>query len=257
MEILRRKAFLFPCLIYLVFLVCHNGSMYTLAFFISNRPGGRASQVGLVNTLIFFAGMVAGFVSGKLVEVLRERTVIIIVICIGMPALIFFASIKVDTPLWVIILIMTALSFSQGLKGPAVAKLALSTLPPHRYSTGSGLFSMLRDLGSPAGIGIGLAMFTSQRIFATHTVIDNKAAEMGVDSALLPQIYRAVDAGNMSAVPELATKLTEAGVDFQTLAATAQLEGLSSTLPVIGGLLFATMIVTLLIATRLPKNAAV
>ena len=56
-RIMSKRSFFIPCLVYMLFLVVHGGTIYSLSFFISDRPGGSASQVGLINTFAFGTSM--------------------------------------------------------------------------------------------------------------------------------------------------------------------------------------------------------
>lgn len=255
-DIFRHRGFLLPCLIYLLFLVCYGGSVYTLAFFINNRPDGSASQIGLVNTFIFGIGILGGLLCGKLLDRFSERSVVLVIVLLMLAGLTMFSNIAIDTPLWMVAGVASLLGLAQGMKGPAITKLALATVPPERYGAGSGMFSMMRDFGSPAGASIGLALFTTQRVAATEAALLEAMRNQGLDAQLLPTVKQAFDAGGLDGFPELAAQLQAVGADYEALAAAARLEGLAAALPTVGFILIGVVVLALVLALLLPKPAA-
>ncbi|WP_343034965.1 MFS transporter [Aromatoleum diolicum] len=74
-------------------------------------------------------------------------------------------TLRSDTPLWLVITTVCVLGIAMGFNTPAVMKLALGAVPPDRLGAGTGLFSTLRDLGSPTGSSVSLAVFSASLAF--------------------------------------------------------------------------------------------
>lgn len=255
-SILGNRTFLLCGAIYILFLVCHGGSIYSLAFFVNGRPEGTAGQVGLVNTFVFAASMTAGLISGKLIDRVNERSVVVGIIVVMVTGLLLYTTIDIDTALWQIIAIATVLGFAQGMKGPAITKLALATVPNHKMGAGSGIFSMMRDFGTPAGVSVGLALFTAQRTSATQSSLTERASGLGLEPEYLSQLNAGYQLGSIAEYPELGLRLSELGTDYDTLLGTARLDGITSTLPVVGTILIGVITLALVLAYWLPKQAA-
>lgn len=252
--ILRQRNFMVPGLIYLLFLVCYGGTIYSLAFFINDRPGGNASQVGLINMFAYGTSMMAGLVSGKLVDRFNEKSIIIGIVVLMAIGLGFYSAIELSTPLWMIASIAILLGFAQGMKGPAIMKLALSTVPAHRMSAGSGLFSMMRDFGTPAGVSVGLALYSATLASRTESTLLERAREAGVDESLLPVLSEAFARPGVPLAPELQLGLDGLGVEFATLLEPSRLDGMAATLPQVGLILYGVLFVALLMALLLPRR---
>jgi len=253
-SILRNRAFYLPGFIYILFLICYGGSIYSLSFFINGRPEGSASQVGLVNTIVLTVSMMAGLVSGKLIDRFNERSIIIIIVGIMFVGMCLYTTIAIDTPLWLIIAIVSVLGVAQGMKGPAITKLALKTVPSNKLSSGSGLFSMMRDFGTPAGVSIGLALFTAQRVASTDASLDKAAAGIGLEQQYVTQLKDAFQQGSLEQHPELAQQLMALGSSFEQVTAPVKAEGLATALPMVGTMLIGVIALAFVLTLLLPKS---
>lgn len=256
-QIMGNKDFLLPCLIYLLFLVCHGGAIYSLVFFISGRPDGNASQVGLMNMCLFAASMLAGLVSGKLADRLNERRLIIGVVLLMLGNLLVYTLfLDLSTPLWIIIVLAITLGASQGMKGPVIMKLALSNVPAEKIGAGSGLLTMMRDFGTPAGVSIGLAIFSSTRQSATLSSLEDQATSLGVNNPETLGALKTAFANSSAAdLPTLQAALATHNTSFEQLLSVAKLDGLASTLPAVGSILIAVVSLALMLALSLSKSA--
>ncbi len=255
-QLFKNRAFLLPGIIYILFLICHGGSIYALAFFVAGRPDGTAAQVGLVNTFVFASSMAAGLIAGKLLDRFEERSMVIAIIGIMLLGLFLYTTIGISTPLWLIIAIASILGLAQGMKGPTITKLALRAVPREKTGAGSGMFSMMRDFGTPAGVSVGLALFTSTRINATETSLEATAADVGLEPDYLPQLHAAYDAGSIDRFPELGQRLMELGTNLDLLAAPAKTESITTALPIVGAMLIGVIACALVLAALLPKSSS-
>ncbi|MCK0508190.1 MFS transporter [Aromatoleum anaerobium] len=165
--ILRHRAFALPSAIYWLHLVSFSGIVYALAFFINGRPGGSASQFGFVALFLYGSSMLSAPLAGRLIDRLAPRTVTIFSLTGTLLGLALLLGIRVDTPLWFIVATVCLLGLMMGSNSPAVMKLAIGAVPCDKMGAGTGLFSMLRDLGAPTGSSLSLAVFSTS--LAIHT----------------------------------------------------------------------------------------
>ncbi len=150
--ILRRRAFALPTAIYWLHLMAFTGIVYALAFFISGRPGGSASQFGFVALVLYGSSALGAPLAGRLIDrFATPRTVSICSLLGTLLTLVALVNVRVDSPLWLIVAIACLLGIMMGGNGPAVMKLAIGAVPPDKMGAGTGLFSMLRDLGPSTG----------------------------------------------------------------------------------------------------------
>jgi MFS family permease len=210
--------------------------------------------VGLINTFAFGASMLAGLISGKLVDKFSEKSVIIAIVLLMGSGLLLFTRIELDTSLWVLALTVSILGLSQGMKGPAIMKIALRQVPADKMSAGSGLFSMMRDFGTPAGVAIGLALYSSSLARNTQEQILVQAQAMGLDPALLPALADAFVSKGATMPAELQQGLAAINADYTVLAETAGYNGIATAIPEVGMILFPVLGLALLLTLLLPRN---
>jgi multidrug resistance protein len=254
--ILRQRNFLVPGLIYLLFLICYGGTIYSLAFFVNDRPGGSASQVGLVNMFAYGSSMLAGLISGKLVDWFAEKTVIIAIVVLMFCGLFLYTTIGLDTSIWVIGAIAMVLGLAQGMKGPAITKMALGSVPQEKMGSGSGLFSMMRDFGTPAGVSVGLALYGATLARRTEETLQERAASLGLEDAFVPALAEALATSGAVVTPELQLRLAALGVDYVDLVADSRLDGMAATLPQVGFMLYAVLGLAALLTLLLRRSSA-
>jgi MFS family permease len=251
-SLLRNKGFILPALIYFLFLICHGATVYSLAFYIGNRPGGSASQIGLV-TMVSYTGSVLGaLISGRLIDQFNERAIIFLAIAMMGSGVLCYGAVELATPLAVVASIVALLGFCQGMKGPAVTKIALNAIGDRYTNSGSGLFTMFRDFGTPAGVAIALALFTYIRNRVTQETLHATAREGGLDPVHADALVGAMSA-SPGDYPELMLALNNRGMEFAQLLNDARLAGLSSVLEYISWCLMALLVAALILALQLPK----
>lgn len=183
--ILARGAFATPSAIYWLHMIFSSGIVYSLAFFINNRPGGTAAQFGFVTLFLYGSGLVSSPIAGKLVDRVEPRVLVIVAMLASLGGTLLFLNIDVATPLWMVIVVACIMGLSIGCNTPAIMKLALGAVPAKNMGAGSGLFSMFRDLGSPTGSSLSLAVFGASLAYATQAAISRQTEALGLDAASL------------------------------------------------------------------------
>jgi EmrB/QacA subfamily drug resistance transporter len=254
LSILKQRAFALPTAIYWLHLLSFSGVVYALAFFINGRPGGSASQFGFVSLFLYGSSMISAPISGRLVDRMNPRRVSIFALSGTLIALVLFTTIRVDTPLWFIVMTVSGLGLMMGANTPAIMKLALGAVPREKMGAGSGLFSMLRDLGSPTGSAFALAVFGTSLAIHTERALTERARALGVGDELLEPLAAMLASKGKAVAPALAAQLQARGTEAKELLRLAGLDGLSGALPSVGYLLLGMAGLAWFLSFLLPRG---
>lgn len=255
-SILARPAFALPSAIYWLHMLFFSGVVYSLAFFINNRPGGSAAQFGLVTLFLYGSGMLSAPFAGRLIDRFDPRTIAILALGGTLVGILLFLRIDADTPLWMVIAVVCLFGLTMGANTPTVMKLAFSAVPAERMGAGTGLFSMFRDLGSPTGSSFSLAVFGLSLAFQTRASVQRQLEAHGLDASLLDSLAGAAGSRSGDLPAAVRDELARAGVDAGELLRRAGVEGLDAALTNVGYLLAAMIAIALLLSLRLPRRTS-
>jgi MFS family permease len=253
--LLRIRSFTLPALIFVLYGMCYASVLYSLAFFVVERPGGSPAQFGMVTMLLFGTGMVSAPLSGRLVDRTDPRNIVLVALVAGFGVLLMLSTFSNVTPLWFIIATVMLLGFANGMKTPASMKIALNAIPKARMGAGSGLLTMLRDVGSPAGAAFGLAIFGVTVGSRTGSAAETIARNAGVDPSLLGQMAAAAASQGKKITPELVAELQRHGLTIAQVLKPAKEQALSSAMPQVAYVLMALLGVCFVLALMLPRQA--
>jgi len=255
-SILSRSAFAKPSVIYWLHMIFSSGIVYSLAFFINTRPGGTAAQFGFVTLFLYGSGLLSAPAAGKLIDRIDPRLVCIVAMVASLLGTVLFLNIDVSTPLWMVIVVVCVMGFGIGINTPSMMKMALGAVPAHSMGAGSGLFSMFRDLGSPTGSSLSLAVFGATLAYQTQAVIARQTESLGLDASALAALARAAG-GRVREVPqEVTDRLGASGLSADAVMLQAHSEGLNAALTNVGYLLLALIVAALALSLRLVKSTA-
>ncbi|MES2258477.1 MAG: MFS transporter [Pseudomonadota bacterium] len=254
--LLRIRSFTLPALIFVLYGMCYASVLYSLAFFVVERPGGSPAQFGLVTMLLFGTGMVAAPLSGRLVDRMDPRRIVLIALSAALGVLLMLSTFSNATPLWFIIATVMLLGFANGMKTPASMKIALNAIPPARLGAGSGLLTMLRDVGSPAGAAFGLAVFGATVGSRTGGAAETIARAAGLDGPLLAQVAATAASQGKKITPELVAELQRHGLDIAGVLKAAKEQAMSSAMPEVAYVLMALIGACFVLAFMLPRQSA-
>lgn len=252
--ILARRSFATPSAIYWLHMIFSSGIVYSLAFFINSRPGGTAAQFGFVTLFLYGSGLLSSPLAGKLVDRIEPRILCIVAMLASLAGTVLFLNINVDTPLWMVIIVACIMGLSIGCNTPAIMKLALGAVPARDMGAGSGLFSMFRDLGSPTGSSLSLAVFGASLAYATQDAIQRQTAALGLDAAALESLTRAANRRGAELPADIAGRLGEHGLSATTVLAEANIAGLNAALTNVGYMLFGLIVLALILSLRLART---
>lgn len=252
-SLLYQRGFLFPAMIYLLHLLCYGGAVFCLAFFIADRPGGNASQVGFINMFVYGSSAIAAPIAGALVDRIGARRMLLVALTIMLICMLVYTQIRAETPLWMIAAFACVLGFVTGSKTPAVMQIALSTIPKQKMGSGSGLLTMLRDIGSPAGSSFSLAIYGSTVGAQLQQSVVARGEASGLGSEWHDELSRAAATRGQHLDAALAEELGRHGMRFSDLLEPSMTEAIAQAAPRVGFSLAVVMSVALLLAWLVPK----
>jgi MFS family permease len=208
----------------------------------------------MVTMLLYGAGMLAAPVSGRLVDRMDPRTIVMMALVAGFGVMTMLATFSNATPLWFIFITVALLGFANGMKTPASMKIALNAIPPARMGAGSGLLTMLRDIGSPAGAAVGLAIFGATVGSRSAGAALDIARASGVGGAMLAQVGALAASKGRQASPELAAELQRHGLTVAGMLKGAREQAMSSAMPEVAYVLMVLIGICLVLACMLPRQ---
>jgi len=252
LSILKQRTFAMPAAIYMFYMVAFIAFVYSLVFFINDRPGGSASQVGLINMFIFGAGMLFAPIGGRLCDKIEPRILIQAGLGITVCGLFLYRTLDAETSLYFVAGTGILMGMMTGAIVPAVMKLALGSVPKERLGAGTGLFVMLRDLGPPAGSAFGLALFGLLMALAQQTSFEHRATGMGLEESVYGGLY--ASHGSATVTPEVAEQLNEAGVILDELVQLANRDAISMTMTSMGNILIGLVSLLFALSFLLPRK---
>ena len=256
-EILRRRAFALPSAIYWMHILTFSGLVYALAFFISGRPGGSATQVGFVLLAMYGSSMLAAPISGRVIDIIEPRSVMIVALSLTLAGMFLLTRINIDTPLWFVVLTVGVLGFSMGSDTPAAMKLAMGSVPKHKTGTGAGMLSMLRDLGPPTGSASALAVFGSVMAVQSEAALHMRAKALGFGEETQAAVVEMLRTPTAPVAPALEAQLQSHGIDVASLLRMASSDALSPALTGVGYVLAGVALTALVLCFFLPRAAVV
>ena len=252
-DILRRRAFALPSIIYWLHILTFSGLIYALAFFISDRPGGSATQVGFVLLAMYGSSMLAAPLSGRVIDAIEPRRVMIAALALAVVGMILLTRISIDSPLWFLVLTVSLLGFSMGTNTPAAMKLTMGSVPKHKTGTGAGMLSMLRDLGPPTGSAFSLAVFGSVLAAQSEAAVRVRAKALGLAEETQAAVVEMMRSPTGPVAPAIEAQLQARGVDAATLLRAASIDALSPAMTSVGLVLAGVALTALVLCFFLPR----
>ncbi len=111
LAVLRERAFGLAALIYLLHVLTFTGLIYALAFIISARPGGSASQVGVMTMFVYGSSLCMSPLAGWLADRMPVRVQIQLALGLTVVGQYLVSTLRVDTPMWTMLAIVSLLGF--------------------------------------------------------------------------------------------------------------------------------------------------
>ncbi len=253
--LLKDRRFAIPSAIYWVQMLLSSGIVYSLAFFINNRPGGSAAQFGMVTLSLFGCTMIASPIAGKLIDRYEPKRVATLSLIGSLLAVLFFVQMETTVSLTSVLVMVGVIGAMMGANSTALMKLALGAVPPHKAGAGSGLFSMLRDLGLPTGSSLALAIFGLSSSFHTRRVTEDTVADLGLSEVQGAELLAAAGQHSAEVSSELAAALQRSGADVAQVVDNITLASLGGAINNVGYLLVVMLLIALLLSPWLSKRA--
>lgn len=252
LSLLKKRTFILPLLLTFFLGICYQGVLYTNAFFVSTKPGGGPELAGMLTMYVYLTGALFGLIGGKMVDKFPMKKVILSSSALFVIGAIIYSTYSASTPFWyvamtVIIMVAAFLTMS-----PACIKMALAEVSPDKLSTGSGTYTMIRDLGNPTGQTTFLALFGTISVSSLGAALVGQAKQAGVSESMLPAVEEAGKAAGQSIDAGLVSHLESLGIQFQDLYHAAKIDGMIISLNGTSYIVIAISILVLLAAFFLP-----
>lgn len=252
-DILRRRAFALPSIIYWMHILTFSGLVYALAFFVSGRPGGSATDVGFVLLAMYGSSMLAAPISGRAIDSIEPRSVMIVALSGTILGMLLLTGVKTDTPLWLLVVIVSLVGLAMGTNTPAAMKLTMGSIPKEKTGTGAGMLSMLRDLGPPTGSAGSLAVFGSILAARSEAAASMRAQALGLSDQDREAVVAMLRDRGAPGTPGLDAELQARGTDAETLLHMAGMDALAPALSGVGYVLASVAFAALVLCFLLPR----
>lgn len=226
--------------------------IYCMNFFTASRPGGDASQTGLFYMFLYGASSIGGLVVGRLSDKFNGRSILISIFCIPIVVMIIFTMIDVSIPFSNLAALAVCLGFVSGANTPILMKFALNEVPSEKLAAGAGLFSFIRDFGTPLGSVTGIVLFSIFKDATFKETLLASASEAGIASEHSAALLAAGQTGTVEN-SALAEHLSTLGVSFESIYATSNAAGLTAAVHSIAYIAMALFAIILFLCILIPK----
>jgi|GEM_PF-1084274 len=226
--------------------------IYCMNFFITSRPGGDASQTGLFYMFLYGASSIGGLIVGRLSDKISGRSILITIFFIPTIIMFIFTMLDASMPFNIIAALAVCLGFVSGANTPILMKFALNEVPKEKLAAGAGLFSFIRDFGTPLGSVSGIVLFSIFKDAAFKETLLASATEAGIASEHSAALLAAGLTGTVEN-SALAEQLSSLGISFESIYATANAAGLTSAVHSIAYIAMALFAIILLLCFLIPK----
>ncbi|MFJ7668287.1 MFS transporter [Lysinibacillus sp. NPDC097195] len=226
--------------------------IYCMNFFITSRPGGDASQTGLFYMFLYGASSIGGLIVGRLSDKINGRSILIAIFFIPMIIMFIFTMLDASMPFNIIAVLAVCLGFVSGANTPILMKFALNEVPKEKLAAGAGLFSFIRDFGTPLGSVSGIVLFSIFKDSALKETLLASATEAGIASEHSAALLAAAQTGTVDN-SALAEQLATLDVSFESIFATANAAGLTSAVHSIAYIAMALFATILFLCFLIPK----
>lgn len=227
--------------------------IYCMNFFIASRPGGDASQTGLFYMFLYGAASIGGLVAGRLADRFSGRTILVNIFFIPIIIMFIFTMINSSTSFTIIAALAVGLGLISGANTPILMKFALNEVPKEKLAAGAGLFSFIRDFGTPLGSITGIVLFSTFKDATFKESLLASASNAGISSEHTAALITAGQTGIVEN-NNLAEQLSILGVSFDSIYATANAVSLTSAVHSIAYIAMAMFSIILLLCFLIPKS---
>lgn len=98
LSLLKRRLYAMVVIIYLLVVAAFQSFIYSMNFFISSKPGGDVTEVGLFYMVIYGGSAIGGLIFGKLADKLNNKKLVLSILLIPIFTLFIFSFIDTQTP---------------------------------------------------------------------------------------------------------------------------------------------------------------
>ncbi|MFF5994607.1 MFS transporter [Lysinibacillus sp. KU-BSD001] len=227
--------------------------IYCMNFFTASRPGGDTSQTGLFYMFLYGASSIGGLFVGRLADKFSGRSILISIFFIPIVIMFIFTMISATTSFNIIAALAVCLGFVSGANTPILMKFALNQVPKEKLAAGAGLFSFIRDFGTPLGSVSGIVLFSTFKDSAFKESLLASASKAGISSEHSAALLAAGQTGTVEN-SALAEQLSTSGVSFESIYSVAHVTSLTSTVHTIAYIAMALFAIILFLCFLIPKE---
>lgn len=177
-----------------------QGTLFLLPFFLMQIHGYGGGEVGLLLLPFFLPMAAASPVAGLLTDRIGTWTTALLGMTLATVALGLFSRLDEQTPYWTVAAIALVLGLGIATALPPLGKVVMGLVPRIKMASASGLFSMARSLGGPFGVAIFASVVAERTAYHARSIIAERVAALGIDSALLRDLPRLRELAQQGAV---------------------------------------------------------
>lgn len=137
------------------------GTVTLLPLYLQNVVGLDALSSGLVTLPGSLAMGLLGPLIGRIYDATGPRVLLVPGTALVAVALFFYATVDAHTPVWLIVLVQTAMFIGMALSFTPLFSASLGSLAPRFYSHGSAVLNTLQQVGGAAGVAILVTAYSA------------------------------------------------------------------------------------------------
>jgi EmrB/QacA subfamily drug resistance transporter len=148
------------------------GLMFLMPVYLQNMRGLSALDSGLTTFPQAFGVMTTSFVAGRFYASIGPRRLMFTGFALSAVAIALFATIQLDTSLWVIRGLMFVRGMSMGFAFVPMQAASYATIPPAQNGRASSLFSTQRQVSVSVGVAVLASILTSYGALNPRLLVD-------------------------------------------------------------------------------------
>ena len=209
------------------------------------HPPRRQCFTRMVTLAFFGCTMLASPISGRLIDRIEPRQIATLSLIGSLGAVVLFSQLQTTASLTWVLVLVGFLGLMMGANVPALMKLALGAIPAHKAGAGSGLFSMLRDMGLPTGSSFSLAIFGLSSAYHTRRVTEQTATDLGLNAPQTAELLQLASRPGSEVSASLSAALIETGAGVEQVLESITVASLDGAIGSVGYLLTGLLVVAL------------
>lgn len=226
----------------------------SLVFYGLSRSDWTAIEIGLITTVNFTIAAVLSPFIGRYLDKYKAAYLIIIALISSLVGVSIFYFVNMESSLLYVLSIMVFIGICSGCLNAALMKIVITEAPEGKKGTGTGLFTLFKDLGLPLGSTFGTTLYGISQVKGFEKNVGGVAESNGLDAALASDILVARNGGEVSVT--LGNALDAANLTFEQLLVKVNAVSIESAIHTVGivnfGLCIGIILISLLLFKKKP-----